>query len=100
MGKKVGERRRGFRVPMTCDICWRSDRRTGECRLLDISPGGATFEVPVEEAFRIGPRVRLDMKLTDEIEWCVTERAQVVRKVARVPDMCQVSVEFPLSYGW
>jgi len=84
MSNKPDERRRGLRVPMTGNICWQSDRRTGECRLLDISPGGATFEVPVEEAFRIGPRVRLDMKLTDEIEWCVTEGAQVVRKVVSV----------------
>jgi len=100
MGKKAGERRGSFRVPMAGNICWRSDRRTGECRLLDISPGGAAFEVPAEEAFRIGPKIRLDMKLTDEIEWCVSERAQVVRRVARAPDRCQISVEFAPSYGW
>lgn len=100
MGKKVGERRRGFRVPMAGNICWRSDRRTGECRLLDISPSGAALEVPAEEALRIGPKIRLDMKLTDEIEWCVSDKAQVVRRAVRGPDRCRVSVEFDPSHGW
>lgn len=88
------ERRRGSRVFLMGNMHWHCDEDIGEGRIIDISPRGASFETPEEQAPAIGQVLRLHMDLDEEVEWRVSDGAKVVRKELSDPDACQVAVAF------
>lgn len=90
------DRRGSARVPMTAQVHWRNGSRRGTCRLMDMSPGGASFLVPMREVFTLGSRISLDVELGPTLEWQVTDRAEVVRRVPVGDNTCEVAVVFPV----
>jgi hypothetical protein len=91
----LSEPRRFVRVQLSGQMSWRSQGNMGKGVLCDISPTGASFEVPARDAFRIGPMVTLAMELMPGFEWLVADRACVVRLESPQPGTCKVGVEFP-----
>ena len=86
--------RRHGRVPMSGDIQWRSGLATGIGEILDMSPGGAGFNVPVREAFQIGPSVALNTELAEGLDWRVTGDATITHKTPHNDGTCRIGVEF------
>lgn len=89
------ERRRFVRVPVSGPMHWRSGADRGLCEAIDISPGGASFRLPIRQAAQIGPTVSLDVDLGVGLEWDVTRDARVVRRTTSANGQCILGVEFP-----
>lgn len=94
MGVFHGDPRRHGRVPMSGNIQWRSGLGGGIAELLDMSPCGVGFKVPVGEAFQVGPNVVLQTVLGEGLEWCVTENATVLHKIPDIDGTCRICVHF------
>ena len=86
--------RRHTRVPMNGDVQWRSGMGAGVGEILDMSPGGAGFKVPVREAFQIGPSVALNTEPAEGSDWCVADDATVKHKIPHNDGTCRIGVEF------
>ncbi len=95
----LDDRRRNLRVPMGARARWRSGQETGTCRLLNVSPSGAAFTLPMADVFRLGSQVALDAELEPSLEWSISERARVVRRTPRPNGRCEVAVVFPALPG-
>ncbi len=89
------ERRRNSRVLFGGRMRWQCGGQAGECDMLDLSPGGASFSVPQRDARRFDGRVKLRLELTPGMTWQVTEAARIVRITPRDSGTCRVCVAFP-----
>ncbi len=94
MPDRYRDRRSWTRVPMAGDMQWQSGLSCGTCRVVDMSPTGAAFEVPIAHAFQIGPNVALNMKLAEDADWSITERGHVMRKLPQQSGACRIAVRF------
>jgi hypothetical protein len=79
---------------MSGDMKWRSGLGAGVGEVLDMSPGGAGFKVPVREAFQIGPSVALNTEPAEGLDWCVADDATVKHKIPHNDGTCRIGVEF------
>jgi hypothetical protein len=79
---------------MSGDMKWRSGLGAGVGEVLDMSPGGAGFKVPVREAFQIGPNVALNTEPAEGLDWCVADDATVKHKIPHNDGTCRIGVEF------
>lgn len=89
--------RRWFRVPMVGSVRWRSGASVGEAKILDVSPGGAAFALPLPNAFQLGTNVTLDIELMPQVEWRVANDAKLTRITRGSNGMCHVGVEYAPS---
>ncbi len=95
MKPTTDERRRYIRVPVSGPVRWRSGGRSGSCELLNVSPGGTAFQVPVRVVHDIGPTVTLDVELAPNANWRLVEGATVVRRQTHEDGTCTVAVTHP-----
>ncbi len=73
---------------------WRSGLGAGIGEILDLSPGGAGFRVPVREAFQVGPAVALSSAAGDGPECDLADDAKVTHKTPDRDGTCRIGVEF------
>ncbi len=88
------DRRACVRVPMSGSVRWQSGGRQGTCRLLNISPHGAALLAPEADARLIGPRMTLDILLTDTMNWRISDDARVLRRTPHTDSLCEIAVNF------
>ena len=97
MTSPVEERRRCTRVPMVANAHWRCGDRSGGCQLVDVSPCGAALLLPLRDVFQLESYTTLDVELEQRMEWRVTDKAEVIRRIPLGERACQVGVAFPTA---
>lgn len=92
----LADRRNRARVPMSAGVHWRCGGQDGQCRLLDVAPGGAALVLPLRDVFSLDAAITLNVELDPGMTWCLTDQATVVRRSPRPDRTCRVAVAFPL----
>ena len=95
MNPTTDERRRHIRIPVSGPVRWQSRGESGCCELLNVSPGGTAFQVPVRVVHEIGPDVTLDVELAPDVNWRLVEGATVVRREIHEDGTCTIAVTHP-----
>ncbi len=86
--------RRCVRVPFVGSTLWRSGLSAGACDMVDMSPHGAGFKVPVAEAFQIGPDVSLVFQELELAGIPMDQEGTVTYKLPTGEGACRIGVEF------
>jgi c-di-GMP-binding flagellar brake protein YcgR len=97
MTRLLDERRKCVRVSMVANAYWRCGGRSGRCQLVDVSPGGAALVVSLRDVFQLEAYATLDVELETRMEWRVTDKAEVIRRILLGERACKVGVAFPTA---
>lgn len=97
MTSLLDERRKCPRVSMVANAHWRCGDRSGTCQLVDVSRGGAALLVSLRDVFQLEPYTTLDVELEPRMEWRVTDKAKVIRRIPLGDRACKVGVVFPTA---
>ncbi|MBU0638449.1 MAG: hypothetical protein KKB50_06250 [Planctomycetes bacterium] len=82
-------------MPMSARGRWQCGIHNGDCRLVEVAPGGAVFLLPLREASQLEPPLTLDVELESGMSWRVTQKAELVRRNVAADGACKISVAFP-----
>jgi c-di-GMP-binding flagellar brake protein YcgR len=88
------ERRAYLRVPASGDARWTCGTRSGDCQLVDISPGGAGLRFPARRAPSLGDQVRVSVPLGQGGEWRLPGDAHVVRRAPGEDGWYDIGLQF------